>query len=350
MSVLIIGDLHIKTCNERQIAIATNDIMEIIINTQIAFIVILGDTLDNMGKIDMECLCRAADLFELLASTGKHLFVLIGNHDRKNNREYLNNRHPFRGFCRYPGITIVSSCFVYDFALRDIGVDTDQKMKFCFVPYVPGGMYMKALNDCGINPAEISMFFSHSEFDGCDISKTAKTKWEVWPPDFPLNISGHIHNYQIVQDNLIYTGTPFQHDFTEPNNKGVFLLDLKSSDFKLTKMSLKIPPKVEIKVNYTELQNLIIDPNVELRLRIYGPTAYVKDIMNRPDMASKFINVSKRFEEEAKDKHIVGSGQTLPLSLDGTTANLQFYNSLIEKVSTDPRMYAVYSALFINQK
>lgn len=350
MSALIIGDLHIKTCNERQLAILINDVMNIIVNNVIAFIVLLGDTLDNMGKIDMECLCRAADLFELLTSTGKQVFVLIGNHDRKNNREYMNNRHPFRGFERYPGITIVSRCFVYDFPLREIGVDTDQIMKFCFVPYVPNGMYMKALNDCGINPLEMSMFFSHAEFDGCDISKLSKTKWEVWPADYPLNLSGHVHNYQIVQDNMSYLGTPWQHDFTEPANKGVFLLDLTNSEFKLTKIALKIPQKLEIKVNYTELQNLVLDPNMEIRLRIYGPTAYVQEIMKRPDMAAKFSNVSKRFEDEAKDKHVVGSGSNLPLSADDAAINLQFYNSLIEKVSNDPRMYAVYSALFIGQK
>lgn len=345
MSVLIIGDLHIKTNNERQIAIATIDIMETIINNHIAFIVILGDTLDNMGKIDMECLCRAADLFELLATTGKHIFILIGNHDRKNNREYMNNRHPFRGFDKYPGITIVSSCFVYDFQLKDIGIDTDKKLKICFVPYVPNNMYMKALQDCKINPEEISLFFSHSEFEGCKINKLSKTKCDIWPKNYPLNISGHIHNYEIVQDNLIYVGTPFQHDYTEPPNKGIFLLDLKTPGFKLTKIELRIPQKFVIKIHYTDLQNIILDPNMDIKLEIFGPTSYVKDIMNRPDMISKFLNVTKKYEEETKDKHIINKNIS-----NEPIVNMQFYNSLIEKVSTDQRMYSVYSLLFVGQK
>lgn len=344
MSILIIGDLHIKASNERQISIASNDIMETILNNNIAFVVILGDTLDNMGKIDMECLCRAADLFELIASTGKHLFVLIGNHDRKNNREYLTNRHPFRGFDKYPGISIVSTVGIFNFPMKNLGIESNEIKTFCFVPYVPNGMCERALKEFNINISDIHTFFSHGEYDGCDISKLSKKAWEVWPENYPLNISGHVHNHQVVQNNLIYVGTPFQHDFTEPPNKGIYLLDLLSSEVKLTKIQLKIPPKIEIKVRYTDLQNLVIDPNTETRLRIYGPVSYVKEIMNRSDMIAKFANVSKKYEEESKDKKVIKRSDNL-----ARDHNMLFYNSLIEQVNKDERMKFVYSTLFPNR-
>ena len=70
MSILIVGDLHIKVSNVKQTTIAQNDIMRILTSGErrIAFVTILGDTLDNHEKIDMECLCRAADLFELIGT------------------------------------------------------------------------------------------------------------------------------------------------------------------------------------------------------------------------------------------------------------------------------------------
>jgi DNA repair exonuclease SbcCD nuclease subunit len=349
MSILVIGDLHITKSNEREINIFMTDIMTIIANNNISFIVILGDTLDNMGKIDMDCLCRASDLFELLTSSGKQVFVLIGNHDRKNNKEYLNDIHPFRGFKYFPGLHIISTCFVYNYTINDEINQIAKNMKFCFMPYVPNGMYMKTLEDFKINIKEIDIFFSHSEFDGCKINKLSKTKCEVWPLEYPLNISGHIHNYEIVQHNLKYTGTPFQQDFTEPPNKGVYLIDLKEPGFKLTKLSLNIPPKIVIKVNYTELESLILDPNINIKLHIFGPTSHVKDIMNRPDMVVKFKNVSKKYSEETKDKHVINNNNENNNIIEYKPNNLQFYNSFIQKVSEDKRMYNVYSALFTNK-
>lgn len=342
MSILIIGDIHFKTSNERQTSILMVDIAEIISKNDIAFVVILGDTLDNHGKIDMECLCRASDLFEMIMSTRKHLFVLIGNHDRKNNKDYMSNRHPFRGWNGKEGITIIDKTFVCDFPVRKIGIDSDDIMKFCFVPYVPNDMYMKALEDANVNVEDISMFFSHQEFAGCKINKLSGAKCDQWPLDYPLNISGHIHDYEVVQDNLIYLGTPFQHTYSDASDKGVFLLDLKSGDFKLTKKELNIPQKTIWKVHYSDLATLELDPKLDIRLDIYGPTSLVREIMSRPEMVSKFGHVTKKYKEESKDEKAVGG------KVERSMGDFHFYNSYMAKIGNDPRMFGVHLALFKN--
>lgn len=343
MSILIIGDLHIKVSNTRQTNIAQNDIMEILTKEKIAFVVILGDTLDNHEKIDMECLNRAADLFEMIMSTGIPLFVLIGNHDRANNRVYMTNRHPFRGFDGRPGIVIIWKCYVFDMPLKMIGVDSNSIMKFCFVPFIPDGMYMQALSDCGINPKDITMFFSHSEFKGCKINKLSKSKCDEWPSDFPLNISGHIHDEEIVQDNLIYVGTPFQHTYSDSADKGIFLMNLTTGDYKLEKIKLRVPPKVIIPVHYTQLDRVNLDPNCDVRLDIYGPTTYVKEIMNRPDMVAKFAGINKKFKDEAGTKTSAEVASTFT-----ATQVVQFHEQLMLKISSDEKMQVVFRNIFGN--
>lgn len=371
MSILIIGDIHMKISNERQTNILMLDIIEIIHTNDIAFVVILGDTLDNHGKIDMECLCRASDLFEMIIATGKQLFVLIGNHDRKTNKDFMSNRHPFRGWIRQNGITIVERTHVYEFPVSNLFPNTNnsmnckdnntdlttQKMKFCFVPYVPNDMYMEALRIANVNVEEITLFFSHQEFDGCKINKLNNAKCDVWKPEWPLNISGHIHDYEVVQQNLIYLGTPFQHTYADTPDKGIWLLDLKSafnqtfdengksiinqvSGFSLTKKTLKIPQKVIWKVHYTNLQNIVLDEKLDIRLDIYGPTALVREIMNRPDMRAKFANVIKKYKEETKDE------KTKSGIISRSKGDFHFFNAYLAKISLDPRMLGVHMSLF----
>lgn len=345
MSILIIGDIHFKTGNEKQTNILMSDISEIMTKNDIAFVVILGDTLDNHGKIDLECLCRAADFFEMIISTGKHLFVLIGNHDRKNNKDFMTNKHPFRGWRNQNGITIVESTYVYDFPVSNLGIETDQKMKFCFVPYVPNDRYIEALRVGNVNIDEISMFFSHQEFAGCKINKLTGGKCDSWDLNWPLNISGHIHDFEDVQPNLKYVGTPFQHNFSDSSNKGVFLLDLKNAllnntGWSLIKKELNIPKKIVWRVHYKDLANVVLDPNLDIRLEIYGPTALVREIMKRPDMSLKFQNISKKYKEETKDE------KPKTGTIKKTKGDFYFFNAYIEKISKDPRMFGVHMSLY----
>lgn len=332
MSILIVGDLHFKPSNERQTLIIQNDIMNIISTRKIEFVVLLGDTLDSHEKINMECYNRACDLFDMIISTGVHLFVLIGNHDRTNNKVYMTNRHPFRGYNNQKGITIVDKCYVHTHNLENVGL-----LKFCFVPFIPDGMYMQALADCNINVEEISMFFSHSEFEGCKINKLSKSKCDKWPDDYPLNVSGHIHDEETVQHNLIYTGTPFQHTYADTPDKGLFLMDLTTGLFSLEKIKTSVPKKVIWKIHYTQLENISLDPSLDIRLDIYGPTSYVKELMKRPDMVSKFNSVIKRYKDETKTE--------ISECLDKPDTQ-QFYNAFLTEVGKDEKMGYVYGILF----
>lgn len=337
MSILIIGDLHIKNSNLTNISIIQTDIMNILTSgkRKIAFVVILGDTLNDHGHIDLECLNVAADLFESIMSTGIPLFVLIGNHDRKDHKVYMTDRHPFRGFNGRPGIVIVHKCFTYTLPVRSIGIDSDQEMKFCFVPFVPDGMYMKALSDCNINPNEITMFFSHSEFKGCNINKLSKSECDEWPLDYSLNISGHIHDREIVQDNLIYVGTPFQHTYKDSSEKGIYLMDLTNGEFKLEMCELRIPKKIIVKVHYTQLDRIQLDPKYDIRLEIHGPTQYVRELMSRPDLTAKFSGLSKKYIDES-----TGTPKSVELMME-TPVKLNFHEQLMIKAAKDEKIKLV---------
>lgn len=339
MSILIVGDLHFKPGNVRQTTIIQQDIMEIINKQEILMVILLGDTLDNHEKINMECYNRACDMFDMIISTGIPLFVIIGNHDRANNKVYMTNRHPFRGYCNISGIKIVDKCYLHQFTVTQNDGNI-ANLKFCFVPFVPDGMYLQALSDCNINPNEVSIFFSHSEFHGCKINKLSKSKCDIWPVEYPLNISGHIHDEEVVQDNLIYVGTPFQHTYSDSIDKGLFIMNLRNGEYKLEKLKTNVPRKVTWQVHYTQLQNITLNPDLDIKLEIFGPTQCVKELMKRPDMIEKFGSVVKRYKDETvKDssKDLI----TVPAS-----DNQQFSQIFLNEISKDETMNFIYSHLF----
>uniref|UniRef100_A0A6C0BCE5 Calcineurin-like phosphoesterase domain-containing protein n=1 Tax=viral metagenome TaxID=1070528 RepID=A0A6C0BCE5_9ZZZZ len=352
MSILIIGDPHYKQSNSRHTDIMERDILEIIKNNEIAFIVILGDTLDTHERIYVDCFMRVSKFLDKLIKTEKHVFLLIGNHDRPNNRVFLTDEHPFNLYKHVKGITVVDTCVVHELnsniycnnselsATSDYNEDKEstKKLRFCFVPYVPDGMYMKALEVCGIDPQNISVFFSHSEFDGCKINKLTKKKCDKWPLNFPMNISGHIHNEELVQNNLFYTGTPFQHDFNDDPDKGVYLMDLKSGKFELDKVRLNVPSKIVMKVHFTQLETIQLDPRFDIRLEIIGPIEQVKTLMNRHDMLAKFAHVSKKYKDETKQS------KNMPV----ITNNFQFYEKMLRGLENNEKLLNAFRGLFPN--
>lgn len=334
MSVLIIGDMHYQPGNITNTEIAERDIYNILCSYNISFVVILGDILHTHEKINMDCFIRACNFIDMIRNMNKHVFLLIGNHDRPNHKVFLDERHAFNLYKDKQNITVVDTCFVYEFI--HYTQDVEKNYRFCFVPYVPDGRYLEALETCNIDPLSMNLFFSHSEFDGCKINKLTKKKCDKWELNYPKNISGHIHNEEWVQDNLFYTGTPFQHDFNDDTNKGVFLMELDSGNFNLEKIRLTVPSKVLWTVHYTQLQTLELDPSLEIRLKIIGPISQVKSLMNRHDMIAKFGHISKRYEDESKK--IVD----VPL----ISHSLQFYEKLLISFENNQNLSNVYKELF----
>lgn len=346
MSVLIIGDLHYQPSNVQQTEIVERDIYNIISTNNIAFVIILGDVLHTHERVYTDCFNRVCKFFDRILEMGKEVFVIIGNHDRPNNRVFLTDEHPFNLYKRIPGIKIVDTCYVHEFDPTIYGRDpelnedgTQKKMRFCFVPYVPDGMYLKALEVCNINPLEMTAFFSHSEFDGCKLSKLTKKKCDKWPLEYPLNISGHLHNEEVVQPNLFYTGTPFQHDFSDSPDKGVYLMDLKSKTLELEKIRLNVPSKIVVKIHYSQLSTFQLDPRYETRLEIIGPIHQVKKLMESHDMIAKFGHVSKKYKEETKEK------KTIINPINNTK---QFHEILLIGLQDRPKLLDAFRHIFPN--
>lgn len=216
--VLVIGDPHFKVSNVLETDQMVAGIVEIATRESFDFIVVLGDILDRHEAIHVDPLCRATYFLEKLRPLSKHLFILIGNHDRPNNTVYLTTEHPFNALHQWEQTTVVDK----------VVMGTGIAEGFLFVPYVEAGRLDEALQtiDCGIDSekmATISGVFAHQEFHGARMNAITSHSGDVWPLEAPPCISGHIHDFHELQSNLIYAGTPIQHGFADTRDKKILV-------------------------------------------------------------------------------------------------------------------------------
>lgn len=227
MKILVLGDPHISKSTLNQYKYIFEEIYELIDTMKPDLFVSLGDTLHMHERVDMRCLCAANEFYLNVAKKCKCI-ILIGNHDRENNRDYMSEIHPFTALSHCNNITVVDKTHVFEF----------ESNKFIFVPYVPNGKFHDALGEVGYFPlADESknkivphLIFAHQEFKGAKLSKNiVSTKGDPWPTtNTPPIISGHLHDFS-QHGNIIYVGTPFQQDYDESPDKALMQIDIDIS-------------------------------------------------------------------------------------------------------------------------
>lgn len=203
LRVLCIGDPHIRETDVSRVHKMVSEILRIAQETQPDLIVNLGDTLHKHGKDGLDPLFQAVSFLKALSEIAP-THVLIGNHDRKTNQEFLTEVHPFIGISNTDRLFIHWKVNRIEF----------EDFSFLFVPYVFKGRVHEAIQTemtLETFSDEIDVSFLHAEIRGCKMdSGTSSKDGDNWYPNFPLGISGHIHRRGQVGDNFLYPGTAIQ--------------------------------------------------------------------------------------------------------------------------------------------
>ena len=266
--ILAIGDPHFKHDNNIETDLMSSQIIDIIKEHNPNFVVILGDILHKHDKIDMFPFIRAINFINDLKNidTLSKIYILIGNHDRPNNNDFLTTNHPFNSLKDFDKIQIVD----------DVLIETIDSFNFIFSPYVPVGRFFEALNTKKFDITQISAVFSHQEYKGSKINLLTQSNADEWPLDYPINISGHIHDYEIVESNLIYVGTPFQHSSSDILEKSISLFEFNSLNtnkldlFIHNRLFLKIPKKITLTMTIEDFKIFVPEDNVKYKIKIKG--------------------------------------------------------------------------------
>jgi|SRR5690554_6473200 len=219
MRIFVVGDLHLK--KKFVYRSMLDELLNLSLELKPDLIVHLGDTLDTKSNIDMGCLKDACNFF-IESSEIAPTYVLIGNHDRRNDSDFLSDFHPFVGMENIPNLHIVH---------KVVFRKNEDGSTFTFVPYVPVGRFRDALLTADIDLTDPSedypkenvpdLIFAHQQFKN---SVPMNKKGDEWDETLRYVISGHIHGH-LRLPGVLYTGSPVQHKFGESEDKSVWLIE-----------------------------------------------------------------------------------------------------------------------------
>ena len=323
VSILCIGDPHFKIDNVIETELMVSKILLYVGKIKPDFVVVLGDILDRHESIHVSPLTRSINfLFKLKQLC--YTFVLIGNHDLKNNRQFLSDEHPFTSLKYWEGIKIVD--FTTEFVCKN--------ERFIFVPYVQPGRFSEALSKIE-SFQNAKCIFAHQEFKGCKMGALISTEGDEWDIKNPFVVSGHIHDFQTPQTNILYTGTPIQHSFGDNHQKTISHFIFNDNDKVHERIDLKLPRKMIVRLNVDEVSTYIPDKNSQIKIIISGSVAEIKGIkehQNIKDWRKQnfkicFKESSKNIETEFKPK-------------------IKYSQLLYEKIRDDQNLQRVYVELF----
>lgn len=297
IKILLIGDLHFKKDNLDVMSNVCKEILQIVDKYNPDLIVSLGDTLDTHERLYLPALTDATK-FYVEISKKCELVVLIGNHDRQNNSDFLSEIHPFIGLKGHHNITIVDTTI------------WDKEKNFIYVPYVPNGKFNEALSKVNYYPfrddnVEIPrLLFAHQEFKNCIMGVKTSSDGDVWSVQLPQIFSGHIHEYQTLPK-IIYVGTPLQQNYGEDTDKALMMVYLEGDNFNTERIRLvSAPVKVTVHMDASELSNFsnLIPPNCMVKVILRVDATELTAIKSNPYYLAMKAMVDKVTEKVVSDK------------------------------------------------
>jgi DNA repair exonuclease SbcCD nuclease subunit len=241
MRFLAIGDIHIKTDNIEETDILMTEIQKICGLVKPDYIVLLGDILHHHEKILSPCLNRAFEFIKKCCAIA-FTYILVGNHDYCNNSQFLSENHWMNVLKGYPKLYIVDNVVVGG--------------NFILCPYVYPGRFIEALETKTGEWLKTGVIFAHQEFKGCKMGAIESTMGDVWLDEYPVVVSGHIHDVQRV-GKVYYPGAPLQHAFGDTDKRIILSVDvMDDGKCDIKEFELNVPKKYTVKSSIKDLTKM----------------------------------------------------------------------------------------------
>ena len=302
--ILFIGDPHFRVDNivESQKFIA--EVQRILDSHEVDIVIVLGDVLHTHEKLHTFALNGAVQFFQML-SQRKKVYCLVGNHDATSNTIFLTDNHWMNVLKPWNNIVIVDKPLVLD--------QCEQTVILC--PYVPDGRFKEALDQLDVTGridhwSHADLIVAHQLFDGAKMGPIVSSGVEEWRPEWPLVISGHIHDKQRPLENLYYTGSSMQHAFGESIDKTVYLYTLRTKQGE--ELKLHIPRKEILYVNVNDLSSIeqkvqqLTQDDVSVKIVVRGDVSEMK--------AAKDTDAIRKLEQTSGVKSVVFKQAKAPAS------------------------------------
>lgn len=303
MKILAVGDLHCRPQYLNDFLKVKEQILITVEKHKPDIVVLLGDTLHNHSQVHTDAFNAVYGLVKSLAVIdGLRTYMLIGNHDYRSNSEFCTENHPFNSFKNY--VNVVD---------KPVMLIADKLHRIAFMPYVPPGRFAEAFAFVSEDKPEI--IFAHQEFKRADFGIVSQ-HGDEWDMPIPV-ISGHIHDKQVLKNNIMYVGTPYMTTFGESEDKTVCMLHLGrnkkdgSLSVKKEEIVLDVPKRVTLRRTVDTATEGIIATSDYIRVIVSDEAAKIlsfkksNDYKKLQDMGVKVV-----LEATGVDNHVTTTKET----------------------------------------
>jgi DNA repair exonuclease SbcCD nuclease subunit len=275
-NVLFVGDVHIKFSNLKDLDKLEDKMLQM---KDISFIVVAGDILDTHEKIHSQLMNRAYKLIKTLRTVAP-VYVLVGNHDYINNQQFLTDNHWMNGMKEWERVRVI------DYPLR---LEGSSGQAFALVPYVPPGRFVEALDKVP-GWRDTACVFAHQEVKNCKMGCIRSMDGDVWDAEWPMLVSGHIHERQTVGNNVLYPGSVLNHAFGS-DNQGISKLTFTDKVMSEERVDIGLEKKSIIYEDVTKVEDIPKDKLVvQNKLCLSGEPKDIKAFKK----TKEYANLKKR--------------------------------------------------------
>ena len=124
---------------------------------------------------------------------------------------------------------------------------------------------------------------------------------DIWDTSDPPVFSGHIHDYQQPQENILYTGTPFQHSFGDSPDKNIFILEIdESKKWNLEPIKLDVVQKRLFNMKISEFDDFVPPENTLLKINFHCEESDIKTIMTSSEFQNKIAKYNIEYRVKVK--------------------------------------------------
>jgi DNA repair exonuclease SbcCD nuclease subunit len=345
-NVICIGDPHFQVNNIPEVELFMDKLDKLILETKPDFCVVLGDLLHTHERLHTVPLNKAYEFIDRLRQKAK-TYVLVGNHDMTNNGQYLNENHWLNGMKEWENTIIVDKVVRYKI---------DEK-NFVFVPYVPPGRFIEALDTIGDVWKQADCIFAHQEFAGCKMGAIVSVEGDKWPLDYPQVVSGHIHSRQIPQPNIYYTGSAMQHAFGESEKNIIAHLCFNDISYERNEIDLGLPRKKIVYMDVEHMDDYEVPQESVDKIKItlsgsYDQFKALKKTKKYKKMLEKGLKVVFKPKKLKRTKKETGQDGKETDVIDEVTTNNTEFSTILQTIvnnEKDPYLFQAYE-LVVNGK
>jgi UDP-2,3-diacylglucosamine pyrophosphatase LpxH len=248
MKILFIGDPHIKTDNGEEVDLLIKEIQRVSSveknEKKYDYIIVGGDVMHYHERLFTLALNKALHFIDILRKIAP-TYILVGNHDAINNSIFLTEQHWMNALKSWDNVVIVDNVMTIS--------DT---VGLC--PYVPPKRLIEAFSTKMTKEEWMKMkvWFVHQEINGCRMGAILSENSDEWLEEYPILISGHIHDHQQPQENVYYPGTPLQHSFGDSDVRVLTKIEIEN-DVNITYLPIDVPVKKILKTVLSSIDKVV---------------------------------------------------------------------------------------------